>query len=110
MNDVEVLRFSSTGDPPVLMMAGEIDEDTYPVLVRKLAELGAGDIHLSLAGVEFCDLAGLRAIVRLAGPGRGEAARRVVLHEVPAQLQTVLGIVGWDSTPGLVIDNRPAGR
>lgn len=110
MSDAGALRFSSTGSPPVLAIAGDIDEDTYPVLVRKLAELGGSEIHLSLAGVEFCDLAGLRAIIRLAGAGRGTGATRLVLHEVPRQLQTVLGIVGWDSTPGLVLDSHPAAR
>jgi hypothetical protein len=54
--------------------------------------------------VEFCDLAGLRAIVRLAA-----AERTVVLHGLAAQLQTLLGIMGWDGTPGLVIDNQPSG-
>ena len=51
--------------------------------------------------MEYCDLAGLRAIIRLTGTAH---ARRVVLHDVPWRLQTVLRIVGWDSTPGLVID------
>jgi hypothetical protein len=27
----------------------------------------------------------------------------------PAHLQAVLGILGWDGTPGLVIDNKPSG-
>jgi anti-anti-sigma factor len=104
VNDVERLRFTAAGNPPVLAIAGEIDEDTYPVLVRKLDELGGGEIHISLAGVEFCDLAGLRAIIRLASASRDGPGRRVVLHEVPPRLRTVLGIVGWDTTPGLVID------
>jgi hypothetical protein len=29
----------------------------------------------------------------------------VVLHGLPAQLQTILGILGWDRTPGLVNDS-----
>lgn len=112
MNDAQALRFSVAGNPPVLAIAGDIDEDTYPLLVRTLAELGGSEIHLSLAGVEFCDLAGLRAIVALAGTGRDgprpgpdgpRPGRRVVLHDVPPQLQTVLRIVGWDATAGLVI-------
>lgn len=103
MNDLQALRFTVTGSPPVLAITGEIDDDTYLILVRKLEELGGGDVHLNLAGVEYCDLAGLRAIVRLAAASPGGSGRRVVLHEVPPPLQTVLGIVGWDSTPGLVI-------
>ena len=103
--DDGVLRITATPDPPGLAMAGEIDEDTYPALVAKLEELaGAGEIHLNLAHVQYCDLAGLRAMIRLAGAGRRGDSRQVVLHEVPPRLQTVLGILGWDSTPGLVID------
>jgi anti-anti-sigma factor len=104
--DDGVLRITATSSPPGLAIAGEIDEGTYPALVEKLEGLaGRTDIHINLAGVEYCDLAGLRAIIRLAGAGRGSHGRRqLVLHEVPHHLQTVLGIVGWDSTPGLLID------
>ena len=31
--------------------------------------------------------------------------RRVILHQPPAELKYLLQILGWDSTPGLVIDN-----
>jgi anti-anti-sigma factor len=109
--DDGVMRMTATRNPPGLAIAGEIDESTYPALVARLEELaGRDEIHLNLAGVEYCDLAGLRAMVRMAGTGRGSDSRQVVLHEVPPQLRTVLGIVGWDSTPGLVIDQRTSGR
>lgn len=52
----------------------------------------------------FVNCGGLRAIVRLATAGQP-----VVLHGLAAQLQSVLGILGWDGTPGLVIDNKPSG-
>jgi anti-anti-sigma regulatory factor len=91
------------GSPPGLVIAGEIDEDTYQVLVARLNEVAASgpEFHVNLAGVEYCDLAGLRAIIRLTGTGH---VKRVVLHDVPRRLQNVLRIVGWDSTPGLVIE------
>ena len=39
-----------------------------PALVAKLEEFaGAGEIHLNLADVQYCDLAGLRAMIL---PGR----------------------------------------
>ena len=104
--DDGVLRITPMGDPSGLAIAGEIDEDTYPALVAKLEEFAGGDeIHLNLAGVEYCDLAGLRAIVRLASASCGSEGRRLVLHDLPPQLRAVLRIVGWDSTPGLVIDH-----
>jgi anti-anti-sigma regulatory factor len=59
------LRITEMGSPSGLVIAGEIDEDTYPVLVAKLNELAASgpEFHFNLAGVEYCDLAGLRAII-----------------------------------------------
>jgi ABC-type transporter Mla MlaB component len=107
--DNGVLRMTLVGSPPVLVIDGEIDEDTYPALVQKLGDLmGPAEIHLNLAGVRYCDLAGLRAMVLLTGASHAGRGRRVVLHEVPPDLQAVLGIVGWDSTPGLVLDDLPS--
>jgi len=116
--DDGVLRITSTTHPPGLTFEGEIDESTYPGLVQALQASTSdwAEIHLSLGGVSYCDLAGLRAIVCATGASDGEAggngrgdARRVVLHEVPAQLITVLQIVGWDDTPGLALDPPTVG-
>jgi hypothetical protein len=136
--DDGILRISRTGSPPVVAIAGEIDESTYSGLVSTLEELvnGPGEAHVNLAGIRYCDLAGLRAIIGLAGPGSGgpgsggpdsagpdgggpgsagpdsggpgsggqdRSVTRLVLHEVPRHLKTVLEIVGWDTTPGLAI-------
>lgn len=109
--DDGVLRITNTDDPPGLAISGEIDESTYDGLVGALGEVahGPAEVHVSLGGVSYCDLAGLRAIVCVTGADRGGGdARRVVLHEVPPQLAAVLRIVGWDSTPGLAVD-QPAG-
>ena len=113
--DDGVLRITSISNPPGLALEGEIDESTYPGLVHALeaSTNGRTEVHFRLGGVRYCDLAGLRAIVRATGVG-GEggnghgSGRRVVLHEVPVQLIKVLRIVGWDSTPGLALD-LPAG-
>ncbi len=80
-------------------LAGEIDESTVRGLAGKLAELAAGldELHLDLAALDYSDLAGLRVIVQLAAVGR----RRVVLHQMPPHLRAILGIVGWDTAPGL---------
>ena len=138
--DDGMLRIAWVGSPPVLAIAGEIDESNYPGLLGALKEVadehradehgadehGAdehGEVHVSLAEVDYCDLAGLRAIVMLTGAhglghdgegqsqnGDGRHPRRVVLHEMPSQLQTVLRIVGWDSMPGLaLLDGHSAG-
>ena len=110
--DDGVLRITRSGRPPVLALDGEIDEASYPGLVGALDQAvdGESEVHFDLAGVEYCDLAGLRAIICVTGAGldgRG-GWRRVVLHELSPELQTVLRILGWDSTPGLTMDGRPA--
>jgi anti-anti-sigma factor len=103
--DDGVLRITRTADPPGLAIAGEIDESTYPALLTALQELPATppELHLDMADVSYCDLAGLRAIVRLASPGGGDTGRPVILHKVPEQLRAVLQIIGWDAVPGLTV-------
>jgi hypothetical protein len=113
--DDGVLRITNTDDPPGLAIAGEIDESTYDGLIGALGMFAHGprEVHVSMGGVSYCDLAGLRAIVCVTGAGGGAAGRgaggtrRLVLHELPPQLASVLRIVGWDSTPGLAMDQRP---
>jgi hypothetical protein len=118
--DDGVLRITTTDDPPGLAIAGEIDESTYPGLISALDKLtdDPAEIHVSLAQVSYCDLAGLRAIVRITGAESngadrggssgsstgGSGSRRVVLHGISRPLMTVLQIVGWDSIPGLALD------
>jgi anti-anti-sigma regulatory factor len=107
--DDGVLRVTSTARPPMVVIAGEIDESNYSGLVGALDMLANGrdQLHINLGGVEFCDLAGLRAIIRLAETGAGRPNRfqpRLVLHAVPGQVLRVLQIVGWDAIPGLVIE------
>ena len=104
--DNGVLRITQTAAPSGLSITGEIDEATYPALVTSLHELAEGQqvLQLDLSGVSYCDLAGLRAIVRLAvddGPG---PARRVLLLNVPQYIRVVLGITGWDTLPGLALE------
>jgi hypothetical protein len=113
--DDGVLRITNTDDPPGVAIAGEIDESTYDGLIGALGRFAHGptEVHVSMGGVSYCDLAGLRAIVCVTGAdggadGSGDGGnRRLVLHEMPPQLASVLRIVGWDSTPGLAMDQRP---
>jgi anti-anti-sigma factor len=104
--DNGVLRITPTAVPPGLAIAGEIDEATYPALVTSLHELADGhqDLHLDLSGVSYCDLAGLRAIVRLAGGDGPGHARHVRLRNVPPHIVMVLAITGWDALPGLAVE------
>ena len=105
--DDGVLRITCIGSPASLAIAGDIDEYTHAALVDTLRKLtdGLHEIHISLADVAYCDVAGLRAIILLAG-GRAnqDGGTRLVLHEVPGLVKTVLRILGWDTTPGLAIE------
>lgn len=87
------------GPGPRYALAGEIDEATVGGLAGKLAEIAADldEVHLDLGALDYSDLAGLRVIVQLAADGR----RHVVLHQLPPHLRAILGIVGWDTAPGL---------
>jgi anti-anti-sigma regulatory factor len=104
--DDGALRIIRSHDPPGLVIDGEIDESTRPGLVRAVRERvrGRAGIHFWLGGVRYCDVAGLRAIVSLTASGvPGGGYRRVVLHQVPPQIATVLRLVGWDAAPGLTL-------
>jgi ABC-type transporter Mla MlaB component len=106
--DDGVLRITYTGSPASLAIAGEIDEYTHAGLVDMLRNLtdGLHEIHINLADMVYCDLAGLRAIILLAGGSTNHdgGGTRLVLHEAPGQLKTILQILGWDTTPGLTIE------
>jgi anti-anti-sigma factor len=96
--------------PSTLQLAGDIDEGTYTDLMDILARAAAARaprIHVDLAGVEYCDVAGLRAIISLAcGQGGDPAAvGEIVFTHLPGPLQQVLHILGWDATPGVTVDS-----
>ena len=106
--DDGTLRITCTGSPPVVALHGDLDEASRPGLVRAVEEAADGhsEVHFDFAGVDYCDLAGLRAIISVTGTGRDGTARlrRVVLHQMAPELSRVLRILGWDSTPGLTLD------
>jgi len=98
-----------TSPPPTLHLAGDIDEWTFPDLTRILARAaaaGAPRMHVDLAGVQYCDVAGLRAIISLAnGQENGRAVvGEIVLTQLPGPLRRVLRILGWDTAPGVILD------
>ena len=110
MADNEALRVSTSGSPPWLVIAGEIDESTYPILLAGLAAAeGYREIRIDLSGVRYCDLAGLHRIVGLTWPSSasGRPIRRVVLHAVPSWLAEILQILGWDTVPGIALEELP---
>jgi ABC-type transporter Mla MlaB component len=93
-----------------LVLAGEIDVSSVPALAAVLPDAAddAGVLHVDLADVYFCDLAALRVIIGLdlgSEPPGPRPVRPVVLHRLPASLEKILRIIGWDTAPGLTIDS-----
>jgi anti-anti-sigma regulatory factor len=111
------LVVSRTSTPPGLSLTGAIDYyNADAVAAALMSELGAGDVsvvladaitgngdlHLDLTRLEFTDVTGIRALVRIAeNAGDG---RRLVLRGLPARIRTVITVVGWGDLPSLVID------
>jgi ABC-type transporter Mla MlaB component len=108
--DGGALLITWTASRAAIAVSGEADERACSTLAETLKRLTAGLelVHVYLAGLEYCDLAGLRVIVSLAATG--DHCRQVVLHEVPPQLMAVMCILGWDAMPGLVLHERSEGR
>jgi ABC-type transporter Mla MlaB component len=98
-----ILQIVPTVDPPGLAMVGDIDRSNVAAVASALARMRghAGDIHLDLSGLLFCDLGGLQVIVRVAQTLN--AGRRLVLHGIPRQLERALEIVDWAPLPNLTI-------
>jgi anti-anti-sigma regulatory factor len=104
----EVLRIARTDDLAGLVIAGEVDESGYSLLLQSLAALPPrGAVHIDLGGVEFCDLAGLRAILSLAEPAGERVDRHLIVHAMPPRLRRILQILGWDDMPGVELDAAP---
>jgi anti-anti-sigma regulatory factor len=105
----EGLRVTKAHDPPGLIIAGDVDESSYPLLLQSLAALDHhGGIHIDLGGIEFCDLAGLRAITCAGRPDEGASPGwPVCLHGVAPRLRKIMQILGWDDRPGLTFDAAP---
>ena len=62
---------------------------------------GNGNAHLDVSNLSFCDVSGIRALVDAANDlGDG---RRLLLHGLPEQLQTVIRVTGWSDLPTLVL-------
>jgi ABC-type transporter Mla MlaB component len=92
-----------TSSPPGLALAGDVGKSTFPSLVKALEMItgGLASVHVDFAEVTYCDVAGLRALVRLTEANGG--ARGAYLHGLPPHLKAVLHILDWDSTPGLAL-------
>jgi ABC-type transporter Mla MlaB component len=93
------------GPPPRLVLAGDIDLTTHADLTAALAKVAdsTGQVHIDLAGVRFCDVAGLRVIL-CGGDGQQPAPAQVTVHNLPPHLHKLLVLLAEDPAPDLVND------
>jgi anti-anti-sigma factor len=97
------LVVTRTENPDGFRFAGEIDITNSDAVMQSLrmAMADAGDPHLDLSRLSFCDISGIRALVDTStslGVGR-----RILLHGLPEQLETVMRVTGWSGLPSLTL-------
>jgi anti-anti-sigma regulatory factor len=99
------LAVKRTSSPNGLTFAGAIDYFNVAAVAQSLTPAvdGGGDLHIDLSRLEFCDVSGIRAFVRVAEAMNGNG--RLLLHGLPVGLQTAMTAVGWGGLPSLVICN-----
>jgi anti-anti-sigma factor len=93
----------SLTDRPGLRLVGEVDAATGPVLAAALEPLvdHHTDIHLDLAELSFIDVAGVTALVTVAG--RCGPPGRLILHRPPGHLPRMIELL-WGRLPGIEMD------
>lgn len=64
---------------------------------------GNGDLQIDVTRLEFADVTGIRALVRVAENGRD--GRRLVLRGLPPRIRMVIAVVGWSDLPNLVLED-----
>ena len=107
---MELLRVSVLkGEPPVLQVDGEIDMSTAEELRMALEKALATDptVVVDMAGVTFCDAAGLRVVLQVAESLNGTGPL-TLLHA--ARVQRLLDIVGLTGLSCVVIRNDGESR
>jgi anti-anti-sigma regulatory factor len=90
-----------------LSLRGEIDVNNSDAIATAVAAAlaGGGDVAVDFGEVLFCDLSGLRALVRAAASA--PEGRRITVTGLPAHLQRAVRLVGWAELPALVITDPP---
>lgn len=88
-------RLEVTPSEPGLVLVGEIDAHTAPVLLAHLDPLpaGNGDVVLDIAGVDFMDSSALRVLIE-AHDRAGAAGRRLVLRSPSAAVRRLFEVSG----------------
>jgi len=97
------LVVTRTDNPTGLRFAGEIDISNSSAVGEsvRVACAGSGNPHIDLTNLSFCDVSGIRALLEAAV--ELAEGRRLLLHGLPEQLQTVMRVTGWSDVHSLVL-------
>ena len=109
LDDGRVRVTSIESSPRLIRLAGEVDASNSERLGEALAALAgaADDVEVDLSGILFCDLSGMRQLVRTA-QSLGEG-RRLVVRGIPEDLNRALRLVGWADLPSFeIVAGMPA--
>jgi anti-anti-sigma factor len=87
-----VVESKTEGEEAVLILSGELDLASTPILERELAAVesaGARRILIDLAGVGFMDSTGLQALLRARERATADDRIQLTLRRGPHQVQRV---------------------
>ncbi|MDQ1033688.1 anti-anti-sigma factor [Streptomyces sp. V3I8] len=89
-----------------LRVVGDVDHHSAQALAAALETTldWPGDIIVDMSGLQFIDLAGVRALVRAAE--RLPAGRCLHVVDLAPMLSHVMHVVGWDQVPSLTVTAR----
>ncbi len=93
-----------------LAVHGAVDLSNAEVVSAALLDEArrGSDVRIDLSGLAFCDLSGLRALVRVTG--ELESGHAVVVTGMPAHLSRAMEMVGWAELPNFRIEaSHPPG-
>jgi len=89
------------GPEGMVRLTGELDAETAATVAAVIDERADGPIRLDLSELEFVDVAGLRAL-------RGTQDRPIAIAEPSDAVLRLVGILGWDSDPDVLLQPVPA--
>lgn len=92
------VRIRFTPSLPVVRLSGELDIASLHLLTDALDSVATAScpgelVLLDLAGIRFCDVAGLRTIEMCAAT-MAAAGKELVLYETPSQIKKLIKITG----------------
>jgi anti-anti-sigma factor len=91
-------------DQRTFRLVGELDLASADQLIKQLepAARGDGDLHLDLEALEFLDIAGIHALMKIRVDMRGRG--RVFLRSATGEVARLLKLLRVDTFPNPVID------